>query len=360
MTNTVNISKLTRISYLLGAGASFHALPIVSQIPERYENFVGSVLNLIRTHFGKEPLKNPENASEEQQPDPIFMASLFASYLQKFRPGINSHSSVDTYAKKLYLTKDDELEYYKFCLSAFLAYEQIVRGPDKRYDTFFASILGEDVHDFPHGLNILSWNYDTQLEIAYSKYSRDERMHAARDSLRVITKLSKSNFGNFMDEFCVVKLNGSIGSTGRDGNFMTYLHDHCYGECKEFDFDDLQVIISSFKNLVTSRQVMPLMSFAWENESDSGNSVVGFARSLVEQTEVLVVIGYSFPFFNRKVDGAIFKTMYGLKKVYVQDPYGEDLVQTVQDLCAANSMSRNPEIIPYHNVNQFLIPRELV
>jgi hypothetical protein len=38
-----------------------------------------------------------------------------------------------------------------------------------------------------------------------------------------------------------------------------------------------------------------------------------------QDTEQVVVIGYSFPFFNRQTDREIFGSMANLTKIYVQD-----------------------------------------
>jgi len=46
--------------------------------------------------------------------------------------------------------------------------------------------------------------------------------------------------------------------------------------------------------------------------------------SLVSDTEILVVIGYSFPNFNREVDQLLFDAMKKrLRKVYIQVPEGD-------------------------------------
>jgi len=73
-------------------------------------------------------------------------------------------------------------------------------------------------------------------------------------------------------------------------------------------------------------------------------------------TMILVVIGYSFPFFNRDVDRLIIGEMKNLLKVYIQDPYAADVKETFQ---AINDRIDPNMIIPLDNTKQFLLPPEL-
>ena len=77
----------------------------------------------------------------------------------------------------------------------------------------------------------------------------------------------------------------------------------------------------------------------------------------------MVVIGYSFPFFNRPIDRLIFRKMDKLEKIYIQDLYPENVKQslrsalTAEELTSRKMMSRI-ECIPV-NDNQFFLPPEL-
>ena len=56
-------------------------------------------------------------------------------------------------------------------------------------------------------------------------------------------------------------------------------------------------------------------------------------RNSVEKTDILIVIGYSFPFFNRKIDKFILDSMDNLKKIYVQDPENaNDIIEKIESL----------------------------
>ena len=98
-----------------------------------------------------------------------------------------------------------------------------------------------------------------------------------------------------------------------------------------------------------------LLSFAWEKMDDAYKSMIS---TQVGDAETVVVIGYSFPFFNRKVDRFLFESMPNLKNIYIQDPYADRIVQTL------------PSVIPSHiypitkvekitTTDQFYLPPEL-
>ena len=70
-----------------------------------------------------------------------------------------------------------------------------------------------------------------------------------------------------------------------------------------------------------SYNALPLrsaISFAWEDQGISPY-VINEAISKTSDATILVVIGYSFPFFNRIVDRKILK-MPQLRKIYFQAP----------------------------------------
>jgi hypothetical protein len=105
-----------------------------------------------------------------------------------------------------------------------------------------------------------------------------------------------------------------------------------------------------------------LISFAWEDEDSSNKNIfinqrITIAREIAAKTEILVVVGYSFPFFNRKIDQEIFKSMKDtLQKIYFQDPVNDGNQLRIQfDL--SEKASSNIEHIS--QVDNYHIPYEL-
>jgi len=70
----------------------------------------------------------------------------------------------------------------------------------------------------------------------------------------------------------------------------------------------------------------------------------------------LVIIGYSFPFFNREVDRTLFDSMINLKKIYYQDINAIKLIDRLQ---AVQQRINAKQIIPITETGQFFLPYEL-
>ena len=88
------------------------------------------------------------------------------------------------------------------------------------------------------------------------------------------------------------------------------------------------------------------------------NAKSGFKYVYSNQT--LVIIGYSFPYFNREVDRLILQNMNQLKNVYIQSlpDNAVEIAQRFQNLRTDfNIKSNNLKIIT--DVNQFYLPPEL-
>jgi hypothetical protein len=60
----------------------------------------------------------------------------------------------------------------------------------------------------------------------------------------------------------------------------------------------------------------PSISFAWE-KNDLGDIII----ETIKETNTLVIIGYSLPYFNRDVDRALFEAMASsLENIFIQVP----------------------------------------
>lgn len=97
------------------------------------------------------------------------------------------------------------------------------------------------------------------------------------------------------------------------------------------------------------------LSFAWEY-SDNSENMKKSLQETTKDTEQVVVIGYSFPFFNRETDRAIFNGMPNLKKVYVQDINPNAVLQSMK---AILPVDRKIEVVQITDCGQFYLPSEL-
>ena len=106
--------------------------------------------------------------------------------------------------------------------------------------------------------------------------------------------------------------------------------------------------------LYSKETLVPSLSFAWEPSYKEEYDIVKLASQATKKTSILVVIGYSFPFFNREIDREILANMSNLKKIYYQDMYASDLMVRLQSV-----LNRSIEIVHITEFKQFYLPYEL-
>lgn len=259
-----------------------------------------------------------------------------------------SYPTVDTYARLLYsIDQGGAYQRLKNILSVFLTICQIRYPRDQRYDGWIASLV-DDIGVFPDSLNVLSWNYDAQFEMAYSGYFRKMELKELWGFMNVLNKTflyaPKNN-----DKFSFVKLNGTAFSHF-DNTGIYYINDILVHKEHEVTVESaLRCTLYPVSNVKNE------LSYVWENGILRERFLQGIKDKL-KDTEVVVVIGYSFPYVNRSMDKMIFASMPNLKKVYVQDLNAENVVEMVRGRLGEKD---NVEIIPKKNLSQFYIPNEL-
>lgn len=297
------------VAYLLGAGASAQALPVIGQIAS--ELFITA--DLVENKWKlSDNIINPTIRNEEFK-----IVKSIAEDMKWLAEATSEHASVDTLAKKFYiLKKHQELRKLKNVLSLFFILKEAQRKTDIRYDTFFASVLQEDHITFPDNVRILSWNYDNQFEKAYSLYSNNPSYQNARIQLNHFSKYSTKKLEN--TKFSLIKLNGYCGIFGRNAKEFKFSSSHTSIN----DIQELSSIYSLYYDVLnySSDEYNTSLSFAWENNEEEANTFLGNVISATAHSKVLVIIGYSFPFFNREIDNKILRYMTNLEKVYIQSP----------------------------------------
>jgi hypothetical protein len=132
---------MANITYLFGAGASIGALPVVNQMADRIGLFIKEIEKPVYALKAEFYVNTEPKVSKHQN------LLSFIKNLKWLQEACDNHASVDTFAKKLYLKKQDtDLRRLKASLSAYFILEQARNyNKEKRYDAFFASILDDDV-----------------------------------------------------------------------------------------------------------------------------------------------------------------------------------------------------------------------
>jgi hypothetical protein len=332
---------MAQVTYLLGAGASAGRLPIVNQMAEHLKSVIKEIED-----FDYHNIESDRSSFGFLLKRDVLIKMVIDD-LQDMRIACEQHSSIDTYAKKLFLTNQLKFKELKRILSFYFTYIQICGIPDKRYDNFWASILNEK-DKLPSKIKILSWNYDFQLEQSYLNMSSSSVIDHASMALKVTGPgMIAHNFD--LDSFGLVKLNGSARIMDGNKTASTYLCSLNSHKNFESHFSELIYTYGFLKN---SPHINLGLNFAWENNFrlSLGTETTAFVQS----TEVLAIIGYSFPFFNREIDKSLLDAMPKLKKVYIQDKYPEAIRERLFEF-----VDRNIDAVLVNDVNQFVFPREL-
>lgn len=339
---------MSKIVYLFGAGASFgkrdekdknvilEGLPIVTEFPKQIDCLI--------TRIKKEDTE----AKSQFKTNPEELEKLIKE-LKWLKESSENHQTVDTYAKKLWVTEKTTYDKLKQILSVFLTLEQLFNKPDSRYDAFFANILGNGIDALPKDVTILSWNYDCQFEIAFSNYFSSKSLNYIWEHLNMNAKTVKNSSQNL--GFNITKLNGSALAYDKDRLDLSF-YDSFFGRQGMSELS--HVIASQFSK---GSNVRNALSFAWEGVvKDFHDNII----QRVQDAEILVVIGYSFPYFNREVDRKILQSMYNLKKVYIQDPNYIEVKENMEAVLTDSQLSSdNTKFVFKQGLTQFVIPNEM-
>lgn len=334
-----------KILYYFGAGASAEALPLARS--------VGG------THI--EP-KIPGLAYDLKKID---LNSLLVDLrdknyqiiLNKYKENFNQlavkaeeFGDVDTYAKYLHLKKPggEELQELKRTLSGYFSIKQLLfKAKDRRYLPWLVSIMNRQI--FPENVKILNWNYDFQIELAASQFSELEEVDHRGTSFTHSPSMFKHypNLDPTFSDFnllSLIHLNGIAGYTKTELSNSASIFQKRYNESI-----DSALLFMEEKNLQSQ------FHFAWE-KSQYHSNLMTHVMNMIKGTTIMVVIGYSFPFFNREVDKQIFNELSKdgvFRKIYYQDP-----VLSGEQLKAQFSLHPSFDIKHVQNVDNFHIPFE--
>ncbi len=348
---------MAKVTYLLGAGASYgerdkennilRGMPVVSELGDALSSYITFFNGLHPfTSFSDLGITSGE-------------AVVLKNFLTKLIKICKSYPTIDTYAKQLYITKRNEenmlcingensYNTLKRLLSAAFLLLQDENIRDLRYDGFIASLINEQ-REFPP-MTILSWNYDIQFEMAYSGYYKVDRyIPSLWKELNVLNKTFYTEYDE-TKPFAIIKINGTALFTDSDREKLSVrditeerLSDVFYGGGEESKYKRLWDFInhSNYHNT---------LSYAWEKSNKVDIELA--IKNRVHDTEDLIIIGYSFPYVNDKIDRNTISNMPSLKRVYIQDPNFDDIKERIESMLQSNN---NVEFIK-KGLKQFYIP----
>ncbi len=321
------------LTYLLGAGASCNSVPLVNEINSEMDKFVTA-------------LKDFKSSDRYDDPYDDGNTDHLIRDIRWLIRNSKNHASIDTYAKKLFFTNDrHSLHKLKSIISCFFIYRQYSKTVDYRYDSFFASILlkNNDKISIPENINILTWNYDNQLEKAFYGFVDDEDI--------TIDSITKNKNIKRINGYVGTKLYNQFGL-----EFRASLHSNSdnffNSSIEQYNMQCIsKVIINLYSDYMDKEKSFTSnINFAWESIT---KEIISDMSEILAKTTILIIIGYSFPFFNRDVDRAILLSMGNLDKIIIQNPDHNSVKERL--------IALKPELNNIQNINDtklFHIPNE--
>lgn len=338
-----------KITYYLGAGASANSIPMVSGINQSLKDlceFVGEKIeycvsnNILPIQIGVRQYDKREFGD-------------FKSFLDKWTNLVRPTPSIDTFAKRLFDNgKKKEYAEYKIFLTIAFHYFHFSKKIDNniwgnnildgRYENLFRSINNEcNGYDFktyiPKCFNFITWNYDFQFEFSRVLDYSDEGQ----------PQFAKTNaFYNSMgSQF--LKLNGN--------SLLHGLENIHYTSRLGIDTTDelLYLLFIIFYELINNEQEITTFRFSWENKVDLES-----LAETAQKTDILVIIGYSFPSFNRMIDKAFYLNLKKDCIIYTQGRDMQDSIRIKNYFEQCFSPFKKPEnVIPVESPFFFVPPQ---
>ncbi len=356
-----NISKYVdttnlKIVYYLGAGASYNSVPIQEKLGfymEEVANHISvTISDIAIVHQAKYRRLKSQNV-------PLIK---IAENLRLFGRKAIEYGSLDIYARRLYLLGlNSELNSLKFTLSTFFVLWEnfIYKGQkinentcytniDKRYLSLF-SVMLEKNDSFPklnNNVSFITWNYDLQLERAYQSFLNYKSI--ALETINTGLHFFENTYPGVKND--IIHLNGFSGMFEHEGKPISTIND-----TKSVDkFEDcLLNLLDNYSDFNKHEsRYSSYIKYAWENSKS-----VKIAEKIMSKADILVIVGYSFPAFNREVDSKLFDLFLkgsGQSQVVFQDPNASD--ETMESFFGKN----NKNIVIKKDVNQFDIPHDFL
>lgn len=174
---------------------------------------------------------------------------------------------------------------------------------------------------FPENVKILNWNYDFQMQYASDYYpyndARDTKLinyyPCINDCLNYDVKAINKNFQ-------MIHLNGIAGFYAGNNSVMSdLLHSNMLAA---------DTFIKNISQSMEERRNLLTFAFEQVNAADDIFDRNKFLEKMIEGTDTLVIIGYSFDSVNHETDRKIFqifKSGQCLQKIYIQNPSHEEL-----------------------------------
>jgi len=373
---------MAKITYLLGAGASYNSCPILHK---QAEAMVYVAKNDIRIENNKTKIFFFEDIDELK--NVVSNSGKILWYIGYFGNKALQFGTIDTYAKKLNLQKKTkELNLLKLSVSVFfdlwenfhkdrysnfylekkkdnfegfssnVKYQAI----DPRYISLFSIFLQRETDDvirLKDSVNFITWNYDLQLEETFKLFTEDTQCKDL-EKVNDYFPFSKNNSDDLKNQ--VYHLNGHHGYYDYNKSLSNGHQIASHIDTRKSEtFEQYWALHKDLFNDVEKSQVdyNKYINYAWEHKIES--TFFENVKKILSETEILVIIGYSFPLFNREIDELLLNSLkhQKIKEIVYQDPLANlEILEAVLDKDVLKFLSQDDKIKTKKETNQFYIP----
>lgn len=308
--------------YLLGAGASCQCVPTILNFTNQLQqdfNLTGGLGTVLKINFSKE--------------------------FNQFFPALTKHRSLDTFARLLFLQgKADEYLSFKKFLDGYISARSLFND-DLRYNALLADLgVSSNGHiDYSSKISLFTWNYDFLLE---------KELLFANDNPKWNAILSR-----------VTHFNGVASALFRIGEEGIELLKQLKAEYSErfIKLDSYTLLVNKIVKDVKAGDSH--IRFAWENSDEELDKIrKDLARKITQATNI-VIVGYTFPFYNRLIDETFLHEMGQKNKIVLQDiniNSAGALISQLELLNEHRGLRNISKLIKgYENVNSFYVPFDL-
>lgn len=339
------------VTYIFGAGASVGAMPLARDMPTDIENFLSENRNNI---FPNSQFNGKGKTNEQIWID--FEARTKALLIAIKE---NDCLTVDDYLELMH-SNNQSIEVQKAIISTYIFWKQLVSKKkfDPRYRRFFQKIVRGKQLSKEHQVNILTWNYDSQIQFALRAISPELGASKIHDFLNIYPPIDDfgTNKGKFESKHInTFYLNGYAGFH----HFFQHKQDVSFLDQIFFqgiNGDSIARILNFYDRMVLLKDMKPLLFLAWETESYL-NQIQPDIDSSIAETDTLILIGYSIPDTNRKIDFHNLTKMVNLKEIFVQEKHDDTFTRikfTLNEVLPKIIVKR----VPY--IDEFYIPNDLL
>jgi hypothetical protein len=358
----------TRITYLFGAGASIgKSRDWLSDITNWNEKHRGTVniLNWLKNIKSGIPITNDLEAFRahlstiQNLGDHSSSSTNWIRYSQNIlRIGLHraftSQLSPDTFGRMLLIAeKLEDYENFKNQLSGFINLIDSISFPDVRYPNLLANFINQESKVIPEEINFLTYNFDAAPEKSCYAFSTNKdrgdldklgvpRVQHLRQKFGIA--YSKASLEHISGNQSVwLKLHGSAGDATRNEIEECLLRfgdksEHNSGKILLPNAHEESLRVSSYPDDKWVKNAMGSVSSFYNELADNTASTIRFAwdideelietaRNKLEDTEILVVVGYTFPAFNQINDFKLLEALSDgdFEKIVIQLPGEEGL-----------------------------------